>query len=199
MRTAGLILSLGLGLTAGTGRAQDPPQDPPIPAPVPRPTARWTSPVETFIGPSLRAGLGEAMKGLAPAIPMGGPMRRHPGLTARVTFKPAAQRVVPDKLAASLKGLDAQGRKTAAKSFRDLLDGYEKDAPKYDIAEALAFCLDTCRRVAADGKDLENLEVSGRATVYLPGSAVFKAPTDRDRPALTGSLYPPGSLASRLA
>jgi hypothetical protein len=199
MRTASLLLFAGFCLGSGTAWAQEPPQDAPVPAPAPRPAPRWRSPVETFIGPALRTGLGEAMKGLAPAIPMGGPMRRHPGLTARVTFKPAAQRVVPDKVAASLKGLDAKGRRTAAKSFRDILDGYEKGAPKYDIAEALAFCLDTCRRVAADGKSLVDLEISGRATVFLPASEAFQAMKDRDRQAMYESLILTGGMVGGLA
>jgi hypothetical protein len=157
--------------------------------------AAWRAPVERFIGPTLRARIGEAMaeEGTAPD---GGPRRPPPS-----TFRPVPQRLVPDRIAADLKGLDAAGRRTAASSFQDLLSTYEQDAPKQDVAHALAFCLGICRQVAR-GSDLsqeETRDLARRAEARLPRLPEFAALSDQDRQAMYESLVITGGMVGGLA
>lgn len=190
MRPRHLLPLLGLALLGGVaGRAQ-------APAPGAQPVAQaaWRAPVERFIGPTLRARIGEAMA--EDAIPEGGPRKQPPS-----SFRPGPQRLVPDRIAADLKGLDAAGRRTASKSFQDLLSTYEQDAPKQDVAHALAFCLGICRQVAR-GSDLsqeETRDLARRAEARLPRLPEFAALSDRDRQAMYESLVITGGMVGGLA
>lgn len=193
-----LLLAVGLG--AAAVRPQEPEPPAPVPA-APRPTAPWRSPVETYVGPALRAEIGVVLMAEAPELPDGGPMKRRPAAVKAVSFKAAPQRLVPEPVAARMKGLDAQGRKAAAASFRKLLDTYEQDAPKHDVAHALAFCLGTCRQVVR-GKELstpEAQDLSRRAAGLLPGLPGFAALKDRDRQAMYESLILTGGMVGGLA
>jgi hypothetical protein len=166
-----------------------------------RPAAPWRTPVETHIGPALRSRIGAVLGEAAAAVPDGGPMKRRPAVAAASSFKPGARRLLPEAVAAGMKGLDAKGRKAAALSFHGLLDAYEKDAPKHDAAHALAFCLATCRQVAR-GRELDSLEardLSRRAEGLLPGLAEFAALKDRDRQAMYESLILTGAMVGGLA
>jgi hypothetical protein len=157
--------------------------------------------VELFLGPALRTRIGAALTEPAPAVPDGGPMRRRPAAEGAVGFKAAPQRIAPDRVAAGLRGLDAAGRRTAAANFRAMLDDYERDAPKRDVAHALAFCLGTCRQVAR-GRDLsvaETQDLARRAAGLLPGIPEFATLSDRDRQAMYEGLILTGGMVGGLA
>lgn len=166
-----------------------------------RPATPWRTPVETYIGPALRSRIGAVLGEPAAAVPDGGPMKRRPAAVAASSFKAGPKRLLPEAVAAGMKGLDAKGRKAAALSFHGLLDAYEKDAPKHDVAHALAFCLGTCRQVAR-GTELDTQEardLSRRAEGLLPGLPEFAALKDRDRQAMYESLILTGAMVGGVA
>ncbi len=194
MRAIGLLALLASG--AAGGFAQEPS------APMTQaPASSWRSPAEIFLGPVLRARIGEALREPAPAVPDGGPMRRRPPAVAAVGFKAGPQRLAPDRVAAGMKALDAKGRKAAATNFRAMLDAYERDAPKHDVAHALAFCLGTCREVAR-GRELspeEAQDLARRAAGLLPQIPEFEALSDRDRQAMYEGLVLTGCMVGGVA
>lgn len=195
MLTFGLLACLASGCAGGSAQeAPGPAASSPSPAP-------WRSPVELYLGPALRIRIGEALREPAAAVPDGGPMRRRPAAATAVGFKASAQRVAPDRVAAGLRGLDAKGRKAAAANFRAMLDAYERDAPRHDVAHALAFCLGTCRQVAR-GRELspeEAQDLARRTAGLLPQVPDFAALTDRDRQAMYEGLVLTGGMVGGLA
>ncbi|MFN8012096.1 MAG: DUF6683 family protein [Holophagaceae bacterium] len=173
-----------------------PAQDPP-----PSPARRGTLPVETYLGPSLRAAIGALLARPTLEVPDGGPMARRPSLARSVGFKAGKGRILPEALAASLRGLDGKGRKAAAATFQAMLEAYEQEAPRHDVAHALAYCVGVSRQTAR-GSDLSSGEVqelSRRTLAILLQVPEFQALSDRDRQAMYESLVLTGGMVGGLA
>lgn len=193
------VLPLLVAMAPGVLQGQE---APPRPGPGPaRPERRGTLPVETYLGPSLRAAIGALLARPALEAPDGGPMARRPALARSVGFKAGRTRILPEALAASLRGLDAKGRKAAAANFQAMLEAYEKEAPRQDVAHALAYCIGVCLQTAR-GSDLSSGEVqelSRRTLAILLQTSEFQALSDRDRQAMYESLILTGGMVGGLA
>ena len=197
------VLPLLLAAAAGVlpGQEAPPKSEPPAVPGNGRPERRGVLPVETYLGPSLRAAIGARLARPAPEAPDGGPMARRPALARSVGFKAGRARILPEALAASLRGLDGKGRKAAAANFQAMLEAYEKEAPRQDVAHALDYCVGVCRQTAR-GSDLSSGEVqelSRHALAILLDVPEFQALSDRDRQAMYESLILTGGMVGGLA